>query len=121
MLLSHLAVVLHVEDQMMLAMDAEYVLLEAGVKEVAHASTVAQALEIISTSKVDAAVVDAQVFDGEAKPVADALIQRGIPFIMMSGYADGFGEAYAHLTWLAKPASEEQLVSALRAATISLI
>src|SRR4051794_13109290 len=51
------------------------------------AATVREALQLLGTAKVHAAILDANLPDGDVTPVAEELIARGIPIIINTGVA----------------------------------
>jgi hypothetical protein len=51
------------------------------------ASTVREALKLLHANEVDAAILDANLPDGDVTPVAKALIDRKVPFVINTGVA----------------------------------
>jgi light-regulated signal transduction histidine kinase (bacteriophytochrome)/CheY-like chemotaxis protein len=80
--------VLLVEDQLVIALDAEQMLEECGAVSVDTAATPGEALILIREGKPDAAVLDVNLGNGNSFPIADELILRGIPFVFATGYGD---------------------------------
>ena len=78
-----------VEDQMLIAMDAEAILADAGIGRVVTACSVADALEHIRASLPDVAVLDVNLGAGTSIPIAEELARRGVPFVFTTGYSDG--------------------------------
>jgi DNA-binding response OmpR family regulator len=79
--------VLVVEDEILLAMELEDVLAEAGCKDIATAGTVQAALEQVRRWRPDGVVLDLNLHGEKSFPVADALDEAGIPFIIVSGHS----------------------------------
>lgn len=77
--------VLVVEDEMIVAMLVEDLVRELGVHDVHICSDVATALQLVETVSIDFAVLDLRLRDGTSMEIADALAERGIPFIFSSG------------------------------------
>ena len=77
-----------VEDQMLIAMDAEAILADAGIGRVVTACSVADALEHIRAS-LDVAVLDVNLGAGTSIPIAEELARRGVPFVFTTGYSGG--------------------------------
>jgi DNA-binding response OmpR family regulator len=108
--------ILIIEDEPMLAVDLEETLIEAGFEVVGIAGRLDKALALIRTCSCDAAIVDANLAGVSANPAARALVDRGIPFVVLSGYAleqqrdKSFGAHY-----LQKPCRPAQLISTLTA------
>jgi CheY-like chemotaxis protein len=80
--------VLIVEDALLLALELEAGLQEAGAHVVACAANVDEALRVLETSTLDAAVLDANLNGVSVAPVAEALRARGVPFVFATGYGD---------------------------------
>ena len=77
--------VLIVEDEMIVAMLMEDLLRSLGVEDVYICADAASALEVVRSSPIDCAVLDLRVRDGSSTEVADALAEKGIPFVFSSG------------------------------------
>jgi CheY-like chemotaxis protein len=96
--------VLVVEDEAPIALQLEDMLSELGCTVVGPASRVAQALQLLNDEKVDAAVLDLNIAGDLVYPVADALANRGLPYIFATGYgASGLTEPYRGRPVLEKP------------------
>ena len=80
--------ILVVEDEMLVLMSIETALENLGCSAICAAATVADALKVLSTHQIDAAMVDVNLGGEKSYPVADALIERGIPFAFSTGYRD---------------------------------
>ncbi len=78
--------ILIVEDVALVAMDLEAQALDAGWDVVGPASSVSQALDLLSLGPVDAALLDVQVGEQLVTPVAEALAANGVPMVFASGY-----------------------------------
>lgn len=76
-----------VEDEYLIAFDLARTLEDLGVGVVGPARSVADALALIATeAKIDAAVLDINLGDEKAYPIADALLTRRVPFVFVTGY-----------------------------------
>ena len=80
--------VLLVEDQVLIAMDAEMMLADAGVDTVITASSSSDALNRLKTFTPSIAVLDINLGRDTSVPVAEELVRRGIPFVFATGYDD---------------------------------
>ena len=78
--------VLVVEDQAIIALDLQAALEDAGAHVIGPAATVGKALDLLPAS-VHAAILDANLPDGDVTPVAEELIERGVPFLINTGAA----------------------------------
>jgi len=111
--LSHLDVVLVVEDEALILLDIEQTLAEADVGQVVAATNVEDALAAIAVRSIDAAVLDLHLGrSGWSYEVAKRLTESGVPFIFSSGTVD-VAEGYRDVPLLMKPFSADQLVAAL--------
>jgi DNA-binding NtrC family response regulator len=116
-LLDHVEVALIVEDDFLIAVDMEEQLKRLGCREISMANTVKGALLAIEEG-VQFVVLDVSLSNEPCTPVAQKLTELGIPFIYFTGYPQD-NYSYAHLpsaSWLAKPASEVDLVAAISTA-----
>lgn len=80
--------VLVVEDSMIIALDTEESLKRLGVPSVAVSGSVAAALDAIDQSTPEFAIVDFNLGDESSEPVASKLRDRGVPFVLATGYAE---------------------------------
>jgi DNA-binding LytR/AlgR family response regulator len=105
-----------VEDEMLIAMELESILLEQGWMILGPAPTIDRALALLAQEVPDAANLDLNLGGRDAAPVAMALTERGVPFVVASGY----GEAQFQQPELQtaprfdKPVNHSLLVRALR-------
>ena len=80
--------VLLVEDTMIIALDAEDVLLGLGATSVDIASTINEALRLIRTTPPDFALLDINLGDENSFPIALKLRALNIPFAFATGYGE---------------------------------
>jgi len=80
--------ILVVEDSPIVSMDTEDMLRGHGYHVVGPAPNMGAAIELAQKEQIDAAVVDVNIRGGKAFPVLRLLSERGIPFLLTSGYAD---------------------------------
>ena len=96
--------VLIVEDEAMISALIEIILSDAGCSIVGPVATLERALEIIERESFDAALLDVHVNGHEIYAVADVLSARGIPFVLVSGFArKQLPSRYRHCPYVAKP------------------
>jgi CheY-like chemotaxis protein len=87
---------------------------KAGVSHIRHAATEHDALNCISEAVWDVAVVDANLNGRGIDAVADALTERGIPFVIVTGYGrKSLPERLSGVTVVEKPFRPETLVDAV--------
>ncbi|HEV2363776.1 MAG TPA: HWE histidine kinase domain-containing protein [Caulobacteraceae bacterium] len=79
--------VLLVEDAVLLALELEAGLTEAGAEVVGAAASLEEAQAMIQRP-FDVAVLDANLNGVSVRPVADSLARQGRPFIFATGYGD---------------------------------
>jgi len=80
--------VLLVEDSLIIALDAEDIATRLGANTVATAATVEGALDAIEAHRPQVAMLDINLGDRNSFPVADRLLDLGIPFIFATGYGE---------------------------------
>lgn len=78
--------VLLVEDEMLIALDTQDELQKAGCHVVGPVARLDAALATARTAEIDAAVLDVNLGGEYVWPVAEALIRRGIPFVLLTGF-----------------------------------
>src|SRR5579884_1025661 len=106
--------ILVVEDSFLVA-DSYVALLEShGCEVVGPASRVHEALELLQTRPVDGALLDVNLADEFSFPVAMALVQRRIPFILITGYRESILPAqFRSCPRLGKPFADDVLWDAI--------
>ena len=108
--------ILIVEDEYLLAMELHSSLESAGATVVGPVSSVDDALSVLEqANELDAAVLDVNLRGQQVFAVADALHDRGVPFIFTTGYGrSAFPERYAQVPRCEKPFETEALAHALQ-------
>lgn len=108
--------VLVVEDEPLIAMLLEDMLSDLAVEAAHTADSVPAALDAVaSLDGLDGAILDMNLRGRSVDPVADALAEKGIPFVFASGYGQGAPGVGRHdgAPVLAKPFRKEALEEAL--------
>ncbi|WP_244646375.1 response regulator [Sphingomonas sp. CFBP 8760] len=108
--------ILVVEDEYILARQLVRALTQEGAVVLGPVPDVARALALIDegSEKIDAAILDVNLVGEKVYPVADALLDRGVPFLFASGYdADEGDPRFAAIPHLVKPLMMKSLVAAL--------
>jgi DNA-binding NtrC family response regulator len=107
--------ILIVEDEFIIALEVQSCLEEAGATVVGPAFTVSKAIELASRENLSAAVLDLRLGRDSAAPIAAVLAERHIPFVFYTGQpaTDPVRRAWPQATTVSKPASDNQIVSAL--------
>lgn len=108
--------ILVVEDEALIAMEIADALEEGGFEVIGPCHTVSQALNWLADPDCcDAAVLDANLHNVSAQPVAVALLTLQVPFVVVSGYLQSqLPGVLAEATLLAKPLRTADLVTRLR-------
>ncbi len=83
----HRISVLIVEDDPLLAMAIGLCVEEAGYEIAGKARSVDAALSLLAREKVDAALLDINLTGELVFPVANALAERGVPFVFVTAHA----------------------------------
>jgi CheY-like chemotaxis protein len=110
--------ILIVEDEFLIRMLLEDMLGDLGYDVAGVAGRVDEAAELARTKEIDLAILDVNLDGHDVYPVADILIQRGVPFVFVSGYGGrGLPEAYSDRPTLQKPFQLDELEKALAALT----
>lgn len=108
--------VLIVEDEMLLALDLEEGLRDAGCEVVGPAGSLRAALRLAENSEIDAAILDVNLAGERVFPVAHVLAERGIPFVFATAYAgsdDLYPSDVREVPRLSKPYTVSQAVATL--------
>ena len=107
--------VLVVEDESLVAMLLETILEDMGCAPVGPASTVEDGLAMAGDSvQLDAALLDVNVAGQQVFPVAEALRDRGVPFVFSTGYGEGgLPDAWRGHPTIQKPFTERAICEAL--------
>ena len=105
---------------MIIAMEAEELLLELGCAGCHASSSVDGALQIIDEHSIDFALLDIDLGSETSEAVALALLRQGTPFIFASGYGNfpEFDPRLSDTPVVMKPYTGEDIVAAL--ATLGL-
>jgi len=106
--------VLVVEDEPLVAMALVDDLEHADAFVVGPASSIDQAIKLINSRHLDAAILDLDLQGQLACVVADLLMARGVPFIITTGHdMEVFPPRFAHIPNCPKPALAGDVVAAL--------
>ncbi|GGE97808.1 response regulator [Sphingomonas prati] len=104
--------ILVVEDDFILGLDLATMLEQAGAKVVGPVMTVQEALDALDPLP-DIGTLDVQLGDETSFPVADALAQRGIPFVFATGAATMIPAEHQSGPLCQKPVSNSAVMKAL--------
>ena len=103
------------EDQLLIAMDAESMLGDAGAA-VTTTSTLAEIRARLREGSPDVAVLDVNIGQDTSLPVAEELVRRGVSFVFATGYGeDGLVRGF-DVPVVRKPYDRDSLVAAIHRA-----
>lgn len=104
-----------VEDSLIISLDAEDILTRLGAESVITHATAQGALDFLDANSPSLAVLDINLGDRTSFPVADRLLELGVPFIFASGYGEQASLPMEHRTRqvLQKPYTLENMARAL--------
>ena len=108
--------VLIVEDQMLIALELEQILEDAGLNVVATLTSPRESLAFLSANELpDVAILDVNLGDDTSEQIAEFLTGRQVPFMFATGYGDGGGlaEIFAHIPVVRKPYSASAILAEL--------
>ncbi|MCY0093551.1 HWE histidine kinase domain-containing protein [Hoeflea ulvae] len=108
--------VLIVEDQMLIAIELEQILGDAGLTVAATLTSPQESIAYLSANDLpDVAILDVHLGDKTSEPVAEFLMARGVPFLFATGYGDGsmIPEAFAKVPVVSKPYAAEDILRQL--------
>jgi CheY-like chemotaxis protein len=104
--------ILIVEDEPLIAFDIAQAFEPTGAV-LTTTATLEHARILVQHDNIAAAVLDHALPDGDSSELCKVLTQRGIPFVVYSGYGPG-SDACKEARHLSKPADPELLVTVLQ-------
>ncbi|MGC2779371.1 MAG: response regulator [Bradyrhizobium sp.] len=107
--------ILIVEDEYMLADELRCEFGDAGATVVGPVGTVADALALARReARIDGAVLDVNLRGEMAFPLADLLIERGVPFVFTTGYDESIiPDRFSKILRCEKPIAVDGIIRAL--------
>lgn len=105
--------VLIVEDEYLIATDLARAFNHAGADIIGPVLSLAKALALIEAERIDGAVIDIALDGEDAFPLADALIERGVFIVFVTGYDRSFIPArFDAVPLCIKPIDAEKVIEA---------
>jgi CheY-like chemotaxis protein len=102
--------VLIVEDEPAIALALEDMVESLGWIAVGLASRVKQGLDLVEECTADLAILDVNLHGERSYPIADALADKGVPYIFATGYGNTeHPDRHRHVPTLTKPYTRESL------------
>ena len=77
-----------VEDEPLIGMDIEDAVEGLGHEVVGPIAELDEALDLATIAALGCAILDINILGGNAYPVADILLKRGVPVLLLSGYGE---------------------------------
>ena len=110
--------VLVVEDEFIIALDLSETVKDLGYELDGPYADRANALESLDEDLPDCAILDVYTSDGEVFPLADALVEAGVPIVFHSGHVtpEEVIQRYPDAQACAKPCPPDKLIDALQEA-----
>lgn len=101
-----------VEDEFWVAEDMAQTLAQAGAQVIGPISNVGEAIEWLRENwPIDAAVLDINLSGEKVFPLADALVERSVPFIFTTGYdTDIIPQRFREIPRIEKPARPARVI-----------
>ena len=105
--------ILIVEDEPLMAVDYHFQVQDMGAIPVGYKSTNSDALDFLASHAVDAAIVDYVLRDGKSEPIMRCLLERSIPFVVITANQPEMRQWIGLVPVLDKPVSPLDLRTAL--------
>src|SRR5579862_2443910 len=103
-----------VEDEPMIRLLLDDMLSDLGYTMAAEAGKLDEALAAAKSGEFDVAILDVNLNGQPITPVVDVLVERGVPFVFVSGYGRrGIPDAHSQSPLLQKPFQADGLARAL--------
>jgi CheY-like chemotaxis protein len=102
--------ILVVEDEIFVAMALADLLTDSGCIAAGPVSSVKQGMRLIEREAIDGAILDINLRGEMVFPLADALAERSIPFVYVTGYGKLLRARNHGRPVLQKPYSNQQLL-----------
>jgi CheY-like chemotaxis protein len=103
-----------VEDEAMVSMMIEDTLADIGCLVAGTAARLDEAIENVASLDFDLAILDVNLNGVRAYPLAEVLVNRGIPLLFVTGYGEaGVPDDFRYIPLLSKPFRQRDLERAL--------
>jgi DNA-binding response OmpR family regulator len=108
-------IVLVVEDEFIIALDLSETVRDLGFKVEGPFADKENAFIAIDHQMPDCAILDVKTADGEVYPLADALVDAGVPIIFHSGHiaSEDIAVRYPEALACSKPCPPDRLIAML--------
>ena len=107
--------ILVAEDEVIIALELQDILADAGAEHVAVTHTIDEALAAIEREVISVGILDVRLGTASIGPVADRLVRLGVPFLFYSGQppTDPARAPWPDVPTVEKPATDIRLLSAV--------
>jgi CheY-like chemotaxis protein len=108
--------ILIAEDESLLAEELQMIFEDEGARVLGPALSLLEALETVAHApKIDIAVLDVDLDGEDVYPIAELLLQRGVPFLFLTGYGSqaDLTMLFPDVVTLAKPMRPDALIEQL--------
>ena len=108
--------ILVVEDEYLLAEELAQELSDAGASVIGPAPAIERAMALLDPrSPPDGAILDVNLGGEPVYPLADALIERGVPLVFTTGYDPAtLPPRFGHVPTCGKPINPSRIIGAIR-------
>jgi len=114
--------ILLAEDEVLVGMMVHDMLVDFGLTVVGPMASVDSALKVVQTEELDGAVLDVNLGGELIYPVAQELVDRGVPFVFVTGYeGDSIDERFVDVPLLRKPIEPQLLQRLLLANPVTAV
>lgn len=106
--------ILIVEDEALLALELQFAFEDEGADVIGPAQSLISALETVTHAReIDVAVLDVDLAGEDVYPIAELLLQRGVPFLFHTGHGSRseLTQLFPGALTLMKPSLPETLVA----------
>lgn len=109
--------ILLVEDQLLIAMDAEAILNDYGYHFIETATNLDDARRLVELHDVSLAILDINLGNQTTFALAKELLAKNIPFAFASGYPSDEAKEHdlGHIPIISKPFGEKELIATVTA------
>ena len=104
-----------VDDEFLIVKSLSALLTRAGHHVAGTAGSLTRGLDLIDTTEMDIAIIDANLNGVSAEPLVKRLSERNVPALLITGYSDKQRPSWAPDGFLTKPFDLEDLLEAVEA------
>jgi DNA-binding NarL/FixJ family response regulator len=105
--------ILVLEDEAIIAIAIEDILMTLGAEVIGPATTIEDAIHLVQSDRIDAALLDLNLNGKHSDSVAEMLTDRSVPFVFASGYGSECAQRWPNTIVLQKPYRADHVAAAL--------